>query len=127
MQADRWGPLGALLAALIYARVDPVIDTLRLLQLDFLVSDPVAIPLFVGFLAATLWSVHAYAESSGPLLPLVLAWTAAAVATAGLWLSRPALWAGLVVLAISAVWNRRAVAAGPGGTPGPRRPPRGSR
>lgn len=128
MHADKWGPFGAIFAALCALEFGPAVRVLEILALDFLVRDVVLIPALVVFLVATLVTLHddrGYHGRSGPVLAV---WPGALLAVGGFWFSDAAILAGLVLVLIGAAWNwylrGRVVEEG---VRRPRRVPRGPR
>lgn len=109
MHTEKWAPLAAILAAVCYMDVAPVVETLRTLGLGALLREMVLLPSLVLFLAATLWALTSdrrYHRSPGPGR---VAWAGAPLTLGGVWVSDPVAVAGLVLLAGAAAWNWRLI------------------
>lgn len=105
MHADKWGPVGSLVAALCCLGAAPVVGALGAVGLGFLVNDLILIPLLVGFLGVTVWTLlrdRPRHNRSGPVATSMIG----AVATlGGLWISGVVVGAGLTLLLTGSVWN----------------------
>ena len=113
--------LGAGIAAACCLGVPLVLSTLGAVGLSFIVHDAYLLPLFVGFVGLSLWTLYRSARKRALLGPFWLALTGGVAGSIGLWLlvtgkyphSWP-LYASLVLLVGGSVWDlvnaRRAAA-----------------
>src|SRR5258708_14895296 len=97
--------LGAGVAAACCLGVPLVLSTLGAIGLGFVIHDADLLPLFVGFIALSLWSLYRSARRHARLQPFWLALIGGIEASVALWLlvtgSYPHSWAmsvGLVLL-----------------------------
>ncbi len=104
--------LGAGVAAACCLGLPLVLSTLGALGLGFIIHDAYLVPLFVGFVAFNLWTLHRSARTRAQLWPFWLALVGGAAGSAGLWLlvtgKYPHGWpvyAGLAMLFGGSVWN----------------------
>lgn len=104
--------LGAGVAAACCLGVPLVLSTLGAVGLGFIVHDAYLLPLFVGFVALSLWTLYRSAGKRGLLGPFWLALAGGAAGSAGLWLlvtgKYPHTWpvyAGLALLVSGSVWD----------------------
>ena len=89
-----------------------MLSTLGAVGLRFLVHGAYLLPLFVGFIELSLWTLHRSAHKRGLLGPFWLGLTGGVVGSTGLWLlvtgkyshSWP-LYAGLALLVGGSVWD----------------------
>lgn len=105
LHADKWGPLGSVFAALCCLGVAPVVGALAAGGLGFLVRDAILIPLLALFLVITIGSLRRERRRHGCAAPERLAWVAAVLTLAGLWVSAVVTALGLVLLVSASVWN----------------------
>lgn len=105
MHADKWGPVGSIIAAACCLGLAPIVGALSALGLGFLLNDLILVPLLAFFLAITLFQLHRDRTRHGHASPVGAAWVAAALTLGGIWV-HPALVAlGLVLLVASSVGN----------------------
>jgi mercuric ion transport protein len=90
--------LGAAFAAACCLGVTAIVSAITAIGAGFLVRDAVLIPLYVAFLALSLWLLYRSAKSHGGLGPFWLGVAGAAVALIGLWLSPVLVYAGLIAI-----------------------------
>lgn len=103
--------LGAGVAAACCLGVPLVLSTLGAVGLGFIIHDAYLLPLFVGFVALSLWTLHRSASRRG-LAPFWLALAGGVAASIGLWLlvtgTYPHSWplyAGLSLLVSGSIWD----------------------
>ncbi|HEV8132108.1 MAG TPA: MerC family mercury resistance protein [Acidobacteriota bacterium] len=101
---DKWGPLGSIFAALCCLGAAPALAAISALGLGFLIKDIILIPLLLFFLV-TLWALHRDRNRHGHAGPEWLAWPAALLTAAGLWISAIVVSLGLVLLVSASIWN----------------------
>lgn len=115
------GLAGAGFAAACCLGLPLVLSAAGAVGAGFLIRDAYLFPLFVGFVALSLWFLYRSARGHEQLLPLWLGFGGAALGTAGLFLLVTGLYphsypvyAGLLLLVAGSVWDlvngRRAVA-----------------
>ncbi len=104
--------LGAGVAAACCLGVPLVLSTLGAVGLGFIIHDAYLLPLFVGFIALSLWSLYRSARKHARLQPFWLALIGGIVGSVALWLlvtgTYPHSWplyAGLALLVSGSVWD----------------------
>jgi MerC mercury resistance protein len=126
--------IGAGVAAACCLGVPLVLSTLGAVGLGFIIHDAYLLPLFVGFIALSLWSLYRSARRHARLQPFWLALIGGIEASVALWLlvtgTYPHSWpmyVGLVLLVSGSVWDlinaRRALPSGTVRAPEPARAP----
>lgn len=90
--------LGAMFAAACCLGVTAALSVLTAIGAGFLINDAFLIPLYVLFLALSLWLLYRSAKAHGGLAPFWLGAAGAAVALAGLWISPIMVYAGLLAI-----------------------------
>ena len=103
---------GASVAAACCLGVPLVLSTLGAVGLGFIVHDAYLLPLFVGFVALSLWTLYRSASKRALLGPFWLALTGGTAGSVGLWLlvtgKYPHTWplyASLALLVSGSVWD----------------------
>ncbi|MCI0356468.1 MAG: MerC domain-containing protein [Acidobacteria bacterium] len=103
---------GAGIAAACCLGVPLVLSTLGAVGLGFIVHDAYLVPLFVGFVGLSLWTLYCSARKHARTQPFWLALTGGLISSVGLWLlvtgQYPRTWpvfAGLALLVSSSVWD----------------------
>ena len=127
------GLIGAAIAAACCLGISAVIAAVGAVGLGFLIHDAYLFPIFVGFIALSLWLLYRSARGHADLAPFWLGLGGAIFGAAGLWLlvtglySMPwSVYGGLALLVAGSVWDvvngRRAAACAPQvrEEPGPR-------
>jgi len=118
------GLVGAAVAAACCLGISAVIAAVGAVGLGFLIHDAYLLPIFVGFIALSLWLLHRSARSHGNLAPFWLGLGGGVFGAAGLWLLvtglYPMPWSvygGLALLVAGSVWDvvngRRVVTCAP--------------
>src|SRR5260370_11578408 len=104
--------MGAGVAAACCLGVPLVLSTLGAVGLGFIIHDAYLLPLFVGFVALSLWTLYRAARKHARMQPFWLALLGGIVSSIGLWLlvtaSYPHSWpvyAGLALLVSGSVWD----------------------
>lgn len=105
MNADKCGTVGSVFTALCCLGVAPVVGALSAAGLGFLVNDLILIPLLAAFLGVTIWALRRDRPRHGRGGPEGLAWAAALLTLAGLWVSGVVVGAGLALLIAGSGWN----------------------
>lgn len=90
--------LGALFAAACCLGVAAVTSVVIAVGAGFLLNDAVIIPLYVAFLALSLWLLYRSATTHGALGPFWLGTVGAIAALAGLWINPILVYAGLLAI-----------------------------
>jgi mercuric ion transport protein len=96
---------GAAFAAACCAGAGWALAALSAVGAGFLVRDAVLIPLFVVLLAVSLWFLWRSASAHDNLNPFYLGSVGALAALAGLWTSAVVLFAGLLAIVASSIWD----------------------
>jgi mercuric ion transport protein len=104
--------IGAGVAAACCLGVPLVLSTLGAVGLGFIIHDAYLLPLFVGFIALSLWNLYRSARRHARLQPFWLAFIGGVEASVALWLlvtgiyphSWP-MYVGLVLLVSGSVWD----------------------
>ncbi len=104
--------MGAGVAAACCLGVPLVLSTLGAVGLGFIVHDAYLLPLFVGFIALSLWSLYRSARRHARLQPFWLALIGGIVGSVALWLLVTGIYShswpmyiGLVMLVSGSVWD----------------------
>lgn len=104
--------IGAGIAAACCLGVPLVLSTLGAVGLGFIIHDAYLLPLFVGFVALSLWTLYRSAGKHGRMQPFWLALVGGIVCSISMWLlvtaTYPHSWpvyAGLVLLVSGSVWD----------------------
>ncbi len=104
--------IGAGVAAACCLGVPLVLSTLGAVGLGFIIHDAYLLPLFVGFVALSLWTLYRTARKHRRMQPFWLALVGGIASSVGLWLlvtaSYPHGWpvyAGLAVLVSGSAWD----------------------
>jgi mercuric ion transport protein len=85
--------------------VTGALSILSAIGAGFLINDAFLIPLYLGLLALSLWLLYSSARSHRNLIPFWAGLGSAIAAIAGLWVLPGLVYAGLVVLVGSSVWD----------------------
>lgn len=109
MHADKWAPLGAVLAAFCLLEVGPVVSAVSAVGLGALLDLWVLLPLFLALLGVTLWSLAIDRRYHRSPAPSRLTWLAGALVLAAYWTADVLAWVGVAALAAAAVWNHMLV------------------
>ncbi len=121
------GLIGAGVAAACCLGLPAVLAALGAAGLGFLIHDAYLFPLFVGFIALSLWPLHRATRAHGDRRPFWLGVTGGIVGAAALWLMVTGLYpmpwlvyTGLAMLVAASLWDllngrRGPVCAGVGG------------
>jgi mercuric ion transport protein len=118
------GLVGAGIAAACCLGISAVIAAVGAVGLGFLIHDAYLFPIFVGFIALSLWLLYRSARGHADLAPFWSGLGGAVFGVTGLWLlvtglySMPGLvYGGLALLVVGSVWDvvngRRAAACPP--------------
>lgn len=104
--------IGAGVAAACCLGVPLVLSTLGAVGLGFIIHDAYLLPVFVGFVALSLWTLYRAARKRGRVQPFWLALFGGIVSSIGLWLlvtaSYPHSWpvyTGLALLVSGSAWD----------------------
>lgn len=106
------GLIGAGVAAACCLGISVILSAVGAAGLGFIVHDAYLFPIFVGFVAFSLWMLYRSARKHQNLAPFWLGLAGGAFGAAGLWLmvtsTFPMPWsvyAGLVILMAGSVWD----------------------
>ena len=99
------GCTGSLVAGACCLGFAPLLAGLSAIGAGFLINDAILIPLFVAFLAYTVWVLWTSRRSHGRAGPFYLGAGAAVAAFAALWVFAPLTYVALAVLIAASVWN----------------------
>ncbi len=106
------GIIGAAIAAACCLGIAAVLSAMGAAGLGFLIHDAYLFPLFVGFVALTLWVLSRSAHSRGKMAPFWLSLAGGLFGAGGLWLTvtglYPMPWSvytGISVLVAGTVWD----------------------
>ncbi|GAB4242415.1 MAG: hypothetical protein Kow00109_18140 [Acidobacteriota bacterium] len=103
--ADKWGPVGSLIAALCCLGVAPFVAALSAAGLEFLLTDRILLPLLVLSLAATVVALRFDRRKHGRFGPLGTAVGGGVIVLGGLWVSSVLTVLGLGLVLVATVWN----------------------
>lgn len=105
VHADKWGPIGSIIAALCCLGVAPLLAALTAIGLGFLIHDLILIPFLALFLGISIWALHRDRRRHGSRRPEAVATAAAILTLGGLFVSPAVVAAGLILLVAASVWN----------------------
>lgn len=105
VHADKWGPIGSIIAALCCLGFAPLLAALTALGLGFLIHDLILFPLLVFFLGISIWALDRDRPRHGLWQPEGAAAVAAVLTLGGLFFSPLIVAAGLILLVGASVWN----------------------
>lgn len=106
MHADKWAPVGGILAALCLLDVGAVTGPLTAIGLGFVLDDAILLPLLAALLGATIWTLAIDRRYHRSPWPSRLSWLGTILVFAGLWTPGLVGWGGVAALAGATVWNR---------------------
>lgn len=89
---------GALFAAACCLGVTAITSAVVAVGAGFLINDAVLIPLYVAFLALSVWLLYRSAKAHGALGPFWLGAAGAVVALIGFWIDPILVYGGIVAL-----------------------------
>jgi mercuric ion transport protein len=107
---------GATFAGLCCLGVTWALSALAAIGAGFLINDAILIPLFVAFLALSLWLLYRSARGRGDLRPLYLSAAGAVAALGGLFVTPVAVYAGLAAMVGASLWDFALSRAAPRGS-----------
>ena len=99
------GTTGAVFAGACCLGLAPLLAALTAVGAGFLIRDAILVPLFVIFLAFTLWSLWSSRAKHHQPGPFYLGLGSAVVAFAALWFLLPLAYAGLAGFIGASVWD----------------------
>jgi mercuric ion transport protein len=105
MLKEASGPVGSVLAGACCLGFAPLLAGLSAIGAGFVVNDAILIPLFVTFLAYSIWVLWASRKVHGRAGPFYLGASGAVVAFAALWFLPALSYAALATLIAASVWN----------------------
>ncbi len=105
MLKETSGPIGSVLTGACCLGFAPLLAGLSAIGAGFLINDAILIPLFVMFLAYTIWVLWTSREVHGRAGPFYLGVGAAVAAFAPLWFLPALSYAALAALIAASVWN----------------------
>ncbi len=105
MLKEASGSIGSVLTGACCLGFAPLLAGLSAIGAGFLINDAILIPLFVVFLAYTVWVLWSSRKVHGRPGPFYLGVGAAVVAFAALWFLPALSYAALAALIAASVWN----------------------
>lgn len=96
---------GTAFAAVCCLGVGWALAALTAVGAGFLIHDAILIPLFVAFVALSLWLLARSARRHGERRPMILSGVGAAVALSGLFIAPVAVYAGLGAMFAASLWD----------------------
>ena len=105
MIKDISGCTGSVLSGACCLGFAPLLAGLSAIGAGLLINDAFLIPLFVAFLAYTVWVLWSSRKNHGRTGPFYLGAGAAVVAFVALWFLAPLSYAAMAVLIAASVWN----------------------
>lgn len=103
--ADKWGPIGSIIAALCCLGAAPVLAALAAVGLGFLINDLILIPFLALFLGVTVFALSRDRPRHGNSGPTWLAAAASLLSLGSLWISSIIVLVGLLLLVAASLWN----------------------
>lgn len=97
--------IGAVLTGACCLGFAPFLAGLSLIGAEFMINDLILIPLFVLFLAITLWFLWESRRRHDQSGPFFLGAAGAAIAFVTLWFFTPLSYAGLAAVFAASVWD----------------------
>ncbi|OFZ73971.1 MAG: hypothetical protein A2W04_02875 [Betaproteobacteria bacterium RBG_16_64_9] len=99
------GMLGASFAAVCCLGVSWALSALAALGAGFLVNDAILIPVYLAFIALSLWLLWRSLRRRGELRPLYVSGAGAVAAVGGLFVAPAVVYAGLVAMVGASLWD----------------------
>src|SRR3990170_8696643 len=106
------GMLGASFAAGCCLGVSWALSALAALGAGFLVNDAILIPIYLAFIALSLWLLWHSLRPRGELRPLYLSGAGAVAAVGGLFIAPAVVYAGLAAMVGGSLWDFALLRAG---------------
>jgi mercuric ion transport protein len=97
--------LGVSFAALCCLGVGWALAALTAIGAGFLINDAILIPLFLAFIALSLWLLWRSLRPRGELRPLYLSGAGALAAAGGLFIAPTVVYAGLAAMVGGSFWD----------------------
>lgn len=97
--------LGTGFAAVCCLGVGWALAALTAVGAGFLIHDAILIPLFLAFVALSLWLLRSSARRHGDRRPMVLAGAGAAAALLGLFIAPAIVYTGLAAMVAASGWD----------------------
>ncbi len=97
--------LGTSFAAICCLGVSWALAALSAVGAGFLINDAILIPLFLAFIALSLWLLWRSLRPRGELRPLYLAGAGAIAAAGGLFIASVVVYAGLAAMIGGSLWD----------------------
>lgn len=98
---------GTAFAGACCAGVTAVVSAVTAAGAGFLINDAILIPMYVVFLAVSVWLLFAGARAHRDFKPLWLGITGAAAALSGLFIATVMIFAGLAMMVAASLWDFR--------------------
>lgn len=98
---------GTAFAGACCAGATAVLSAVTAMGAGFLINDAILIPMYVVFLALSLWLLFAGTRAHGNRKPLWLGAAGAAVALSGLFIASILVFAGLAAMVVASLWDFR--------------------
>ena len=97
--------LGVSFAAVCCLGVSWALAALAAIGAGFLINDAILIPLFLAFIALSLWLLWRSLRPRGELRPLYLSGAGAVAAAGGLFIAPAVVYAGLAAMVGGSLWD----------------------
>ena len=97
--------LGVSFAALCCLGVSWALAALAAIGAGFLINDAILIPIFLAFIALSLWLLWRSLRPRGELRPLYLSGAGAIAAAGGLFIAPAVVYAGLAAMVGGSLWD----------------------
>lgn len=107
--------LGVSFAAVCCLGVSWALAALTAIGAGFLINDAILIPIYLAFIALSLWLLWRSLRPRGELRPLYLSGAGAVAALGGLFIAPAVVYAGLAAMVGGSLWDFALLRAG-GGT-----------
>lgn len=99
--------LGTAFAAACCLGVTAALSALTAIGAGFLINDAFLVPIFLGFIALSLWLLFQSSRAHHDLRPFWVALGGGIAAFAGLWIAPLVVIAGLAICVASSLWDFR--------------------
>jgi len=114
MFKDLGGTIGAVISGACCLGFAPLLALLSAVGAGFLIRDAILIPLFVAFLAFTVWSLWTSRKRHAKSGPFYLGLGSAVVVVPALWIAAPVAYAALAAFVGATIWDIVALRAARG-------------
>ena len=98
LYAEKWGPLGAILAAACCLGLTWLVSLVTALGAGFLIRDSILMPLLLLFLGVSIWGLWRSYRRHSWVVPLTIGSSGAALLLVGMFMARPLSYVGIALL-----------------------------